>query len=374
MQHLSKKFSGYAYLYTVIASVVWLVLSNLAFTFGGSLSFVIAHAALIHLLFRFLIFLPPIIVIAVKHSPREVLRIRPFTFAQLMFALGIGICAYFALTIVSTLLDKLSTALINPDWADFSGRYFPSHTFAIWPYLFTACLLPAVLEGGIFQGAMLSSLNGTRPLKACLTVGLLYALVQFDLAAFIPNALLGFALCYITLRSGSVIPAVSASFVYLLMERLSVTPWLNFHAFSPAGLSENTAAIILAVAFLLLGGLLLVKMPARKYEKGALKRSVRRVFPGLFSLSGLSVPLEDEPASPAGTPSKPGQKSQQLSLYDVLSDANIAPEAANMSESEASPRDNNPLIAGILISGIVTLVMLGLQILSALYYFQEVQY
>ena len=69
-----------------------------------------------------------------------------------------------------------------------------------------------MLVGAVYCGTILSGLHQMRPLKACLTVGLLYALVQFKLISFIPNALLGFVLCYITLRSDSVFPAIIAGF------------------------------------------------------------------------------------------------------------------------------------------------------------------
>jgi hypothetical protein len=128
--------------------------------------------------------------------------------------------------------------------------------------------------------------------------------------------------------------------------------------FTPIGLSQNTAAIILAVVFTLLGGLLLVKMPNRKYEKGAFKRtlcSLRRAFPGLFSVSALSAP-------PAEAPAETAAETQQLAFESVLAEAAVPEEAPNL-------RDDNPVIVGIFISGVVTLIRFGMILLAALGYF-----
>lgn len=82
MQHLSRRFSGYSYLYVVIASAVWLIGSNLAITFEKSAYFFGEHSTLIHLLFMLLIFIPPLVAVALKRYPfREALRIRAFTAA-----------------------------------------------------------------------------------------------------------------------------------------------------------------------------------------------------------------------------------------------------------------------------------------------------
>ena len=130
--------------------------------------------------------------------------------------------------------------------------------------------------------------------------------------------------------------------------------------FSPAGLSQNTVAILFVVAFILLGGLLLVKMPGRKYEKGAVKRSLsglRRVFPGLFSISALDRPENDE--IPKEAPTESAGEARQLAFETILEEAGVAPDA----------RENNPMIVGIFISATVTVVLFGIGILISLGYF-----
>jgi hypothetical protein len=146
---------------------------------------------------------------------------------------------------------------------------------------------------------------------------------------------------------------------------------VNEAVFAPAGLGENTAVVILAVVFTLLGGWLLLKMPDRKYEKGAFRHGLRKLrgaFPGLFSLS-MTPLLEDEPENgPAPVEDKNAPEAEQLAFDAVLAEAAVAPEELP-AETVPNLRDNNPLIAGIFVSGTVTLVMFGITLFSAFGYF-----
>jgi hypothetical protein len=369
MQHLSRRFSANVFLYVVIASFVWLIVFNLAATFGIGFYFFQEHATLIVLFFRLMIFVPPIAAVAVYRQPvKHALRIHAFTIRQFWFTLGIAVCAYFALSGLSALLDKLNSVLMYPYTADFIGSYFSGGGFSFWPYLFTNCLIPAILAGVVYCGAILSGLHQMRPLKACLTIGLLYALVQFRLVSFIPSALLGFVLCYITLRSNSIFPAIIAGFLYLVMDKYGVTSWLNFLVFSPVGVSQHIIAIFLAVIFILLGGWMLVKMPDRKYEKGAAKRALQRlrgVFPGLFSVSMLDRPEQKEMLAVAPETAKTASEP----VSPVAADKSADTATADIPDTELDVRENNPMIAGIFISATVTVVLFGISIMASLGYF-----
>lgn len=381
MQHLSRRFSGYVFLYVVITSLIWLVVSNLAVTFGIGYYFFENHATLIILLFRFAIFAPPLVVALRRYSARDTLRIHPFTLRQLAFTFGIAVCVYFALTTIGILLDKLNTAILYPDFADFSNHYFSVRALPFWPQLFTNCMIPSILAGTVYYGIILSGFHQMPPLKACLTVGLLYALVQFEMTAFIPNALLGFVLCYITLRANSVIPGVIAAFLYLLLKDFALAGRLYFSVLSPLNIGENAAAIIMAIVFILFGGLLLVKMSSKRYEKGSAKSALyklRAVFPGLFSLSGLDGASEDSemPEDAASTKtdvtdvveSKPDRLAEVSPTVLPLIDA-ASTDPDETVEISISPRENNPMIVGLFISAAVTIILYGFMVFVTLGFF-----
>ncbi len=358
MHHLSRRFSGNAYLYVVLASLAWLISFNLAATFSIGFYFYQEHATLIKLFSLLAIAVPPIAA-SMRHSLRPALRAHPFTLAQLGFTIAIALCVYLALDALDTLCSQLMKNLLAPDLSEF-GHFFSVRTMPSWVHILTISLVGAVMDGGLYCGVVLSGLHPMRPLKACLTVGLLYALVQFDLAAFIPGAVLGFVLAYLTLRTGSIFPGMIAGFIYLLLDDFSVSGRLYHSVLGPAGLSENIAVVLLSVIFTLLGGLLLAKMPDRRYEQGGAKRvlgKLRRIMPGLFSLSAFDKPtpedtLPDETAAEAA-PDEMAEPSPEEN----------EPETPN-------PRDNNPMIAGIFISAIITVVLFGLSVFSALGYFQ----
>ena len=76
--------------------------------------------------------------------------------------------------------------------------------------LVLAALLPAICEEIAFRGVLLSGLQRRLPeLQACLVVGVTFALFHFDTARFLPTLVLGAVLALLTLRSGSIFPAMA---------------------------------------------------------------------------------------------------------------------------------------------------------------------
>jgi membrane protease YdiL (CAAX protease family) len=379
MRHLTRRFSGNMFLYVVIATIITQLILGLSVNFGLWFESFQQNATLIILLTQLLIFIPPIFAIVVSHYPwREALRIRAFPLSQFWFTIGITICACFALSTIGILIDQLQNTILYPDFTA-SSSYFNIGTPSIL-YIFTGGLIPAILEGAVYCGAILSGFHQMKPLKACLAVGLMYALVQFNLASFITYTLLGFVLCYITLRTNSIFPGIIASFLYLLMNRYTLTGRLYYSTLSPLGIGENTAAIIIAVVFILLGGWLLVKMPDKKYENGNAKRALdklREIFPGLFSISGLDRPEEanapeDMPAeeelpgaTEAMTTNIPAVPAVAEDEGESVGDMNAEVEADEMPD----PKENNPMIVGVFISAIATALLFGFSVLYSLGFF-----
>lgn len=374
MQHLPRRFSGYVFLYVTIASLVWIVLFNLAL-WGISFDFNQQNPTLIRLIFRLIIFVPPFVAVALSKYPvRDALRIHAFPLTHLWFAIGMAICAYLSLSMLQKLLNQTQLMLLHPEFGPV--QMFSVHQIT-WPYLITGCLIPVLLEGTTYNGAIFSGLRQMRPLKACLTVGLLYALIQYSLSSFIPNALLGFILCYITLRANSIIPGIITAFLYEIMTHFTVADRLYFSMLSPAGIGDSTAAVIVAVAFILLGGLLLIKMPSKKYVPGSAKRTLgglRRTFPGLFSVSGLDIVPEDTealneiPAEAAVSEATPDATKEATSDKPSVDNEALT---ADISNTEFDIRENNPMIVGIFISATITVILFGFSILMSLGYFVD---
>ena len=366
MRHLSRRFSGYVFLYVVITTIVIQGIWYLGLYFEQAFLFVSQHGTILFLLRRF-IFILPIIAVAIKRYPmRQVLRVHAFRLSQLGYTLGIAACMYFSMYALNALLSKLHYAIMYPYFSIVSDYYFTVSRTPVWPDLFTSSLVLVILEGFVYQGVLLSGCWQMRPHKACLTVGLLYALVHFNLISFIPSAILGFTLCYITLRANSIFPGMIGYFLYLLLDHLNIAYRLNQYVLSPIGLGENAAAVIAAVVFILLGGWLLVKMPAKKYRPGSAKAALQRlrpVFPGLFSVSALGRP-EEVTGAPENKPDGTAQDARQLAFETVLEEAEAAPAGV-----QSDPRQNNPMIVGVFISATLTAVLFGLTVLSALGYF-----
>ncbi len=223
MQHLSRRFSGYVFLYVAIASIVTqtitaLIMAGVIPAQNGTYS-----ASL--LISRLIIFLPPLIFIAVRKYPlARVLRLNTFPMKHSWYAIGLGVCVFLFLHMVTALLNSLYASVVSQ--IEINAFYIFGKSFhSIWPYVLTSCLIPALLEVPVYQGAVNSGLHAIKPLKACLLVGLLQGLVVVgsnatigaSVLTIIYYATLGFMISYIALQSGSILPAILASFVYYLL-------------------------------------------------------------------------------------------------------------------------------------------------------------
>lgn len=254
MQHLSRRFSGFVFLYIVIAQLVYDVLFNLGVFYS-----VDRYGFIITLLFRLVIYLPPIIFIATrKHSFSGVLRLNTFSGRQLLFAAGISIFIYLFMHSFGSMLENLFGQIFIPD---FPINYFNGTWFTWWPGLLTSCLIPAVLYELAFRGAVQSGFHNIKPLKACLFVGILFGLFQLSIFEFFQYAVFGFALCYISIKAGSIIPGMVTSFLVLFFKMIGLDSWLYSRFLSSIGMSEGLAAFIFAFISVVICGILLRKMP-----------------------------------------------------------------------------------------------------------------
>jgi membrane protease YdiL (CAAX protease family) len=257
MQRLSRRFSGFVFLYVVIAYIAYTVLFNFVLTDFNT--FLADNSTIIILIFRLVIFLAPIIFIAAKKYPATgVLRLNTFSIKQLLFACCLSICLYLFINTFGSIINNLYAGLFLPD---LQLDYFSATGFSIWPGILTSCLIPAVLYELIFRGAVQSGFRNIFPLKGCLFVGILFGLFQLNLLDFLQYAVYGFILCYMSNKSGSIIPGMLTAFLVLFFRVINLSGWLYFNLFAPSGMSQDWVALIMAFVSTMIGGLLLWKTP-----------------------------------------------------------------------------------------------------------------
>ncbi len=91
---------------------------------------------------------------------------------------------------------------------------FLKSDFNIMLAIFHVALVPAICEEILYRGFALRLLQRTKTIwVSILITGIIFGLYHLRLSQFIPLALIGIFLGWITVRSGSIIPAVIAHFV-----------------------------------------------------------------------------------------------------------------------------------------------------------------
>lgn len=269
MVHLTRRFSGYVFLYVAIASIViqvviFLMLNMIRFLGDNVLT-------IVNLISLLIVFLPPLIMIAVRKYPiSQTLRIKTFSLKYVWYSIGIGICLFLCIHFLTSLISNLISTTVY----QMEPAYFGSTYHSLWPYVLTSCLIPVFLETMFFQGAVQSGLYSVKPLKACVIVGILFgllvgganAIVGSSAFAILCLAIYGFALSYISLQAGSIIPSMIAGFSYYLFSYADLEDMLYQYCLSPLGISEIAAAVGLLILGAVTGGLLLFKLPKTQDE------------------------------------------------------------------------------------------------------------
>lgn len=257
MQRLSRRFSGNLFLYAVIGQVVFNIFYYVWAYFN--LYALNANATLLVLFFRLLIYLPPVIIIAVRKYPvLHILRINTFKGRQIFFVTGISICIYLFVSLFGRMFESLPYSFIDPYM---HLNYFSGMGFSLWPAIFTSCLVPAVLYELMFRGVVQSGFSDISPIKACLIVGILYGLMYSDITGFISYTVFGFVLSYISFKTGSIIPSMVTSFFYQLFKLINLKYLVYRYLLSSLGVGEDIIAFVLVMVSIIIGGVLLIKMP-----------------------------------------------------------------------------------------------------------------
>ncbi len=133
-------------------------------------------------------------------------------------AVGISAGMFCGLGFVNGLIAK---------WLNLEGTPLPLDGWLSFSLLVIAiAVLPAIFEELIFRGVILDKLNGVKPYVKILFVGGIFALFHGSLNQLVYQFIYGALLAFLTLKAGSVIPAVIShflnNFVIILLTFLGV--------------------------------------------------------------------------------------------------------------------------------------------------------
>lgn len=357
MKHLSRRFSGYIYLYVAIAFIVTQAVIGLTMMdvrYSPNVSFTVMK-----LISMLITYLPLLVIIAVRKYPvTQTLRIKTFSVRYVWYSIGIGICLFLFIHFLNLLVSNLISTIayqMEPD-------YFHSSYHSLWPYVLTSCLIPAFFETMIFQGAIQSGLHCVKPLKACLTVGILFGLLIAGSNSIIAGssvstvlyfAIYGFSLSYISIQSGSIIPGMIAGFTYYLFSYGDFEDLLYQYCLSPLGISELVAAIGLLVLAAVIGGLLLFKLPKTHTAAKPLSMpslSIKKIRDRLTQ-PWLPVPLDKETQA-AETPSV------DMAAASVA-EAQVIQQGPLSSGGDTAKNKNRGFIIGVVLLAVLALAASG---------------
>lgn len=342
MRHLSRRFSGYAYLYMAIAFIVTPLAISLPMLDIYRLPDDLSYSLALFISY-FIIFMPPLSMVAVRKYPiTRVLRINAFSPKYVWYSIGIGVCLFLFIHLFNQLVSNLIGSLMPYS----EPHYFGSSFHFLWPYLLISCLIPAILMTIAFQGIIQSGLFGGKPLKTCLAVGLLYGLLLTGANAIIGATVInvfmyaigGFAFSYIAVQSGSILPAMIASFTYYLFSYGDFEDMLYQYCLAPLGIGENVAAFGLLALAIVVGGLLIIKMPRGEAGNPLRLPSLKKLRERLRQ-PWLSVPQENTTNEVAAEPAAPNP-------------ADPLREAANAAGDTAKNRNAGFIAGGVLLAAL----------------------
>lgn len=302
MRYLSRRFSGFVYLYVVVAFLIMQVIFILQNSFR---IFIIPYAVLQPIGYLLIISIIFIVLAHRKYPMAQLLHINTFSFKQFISVIFLSICIYIFSRTVNTFIAKWSEAFFY----HYNGSYFSSNKGEIWPYLITSCLIPALVQGVIFPGIIQSGFHGFKAFKSCLLAGILYVfflqinsllISPFSFVYYLADFIVCFTFCYICLRSSSIIPGVIAIFFFYFLSCIRCLDWFYNNILSPLGFSDVLAIAAFLTVSIVLGGLLIWKFPkSNKSSKALDKQTIIDSFRTVKkSLSKLTYLPEDALQSP----------------------------------------------------------------------------
>jgi len=117
--------------------------------------------------------------------------------------------------------------------------------------IFALALIPAVFEELVFRGLILNDLDECNTILSCVAVGVIFALFHGSLVQFFYQFIYGVALCFLTLKSKSVLPAIITHFInnFAVLTFTFFNVYIDF--FSPLIIAIGLTLICIFVASLI---------------------------------------------------------------------------------------------------------------------------
>ncbi len=151
----------------------------------------------------------------VKIDVRKALNLQPVSLAKLLVSFVIGSGAILIVIQLGSLMNKVLP--VPKEFEEVMTQLFSdsgSTPQGVILLLFLIALSPAICEELLFRGAILSGLRSRlKPWAAILAVGLLFGIFHISPFRIPVTALLGMVLAYLTLRTGSIFPAMMVHFM-----------------------------------------------------------------------------------------------------------------------------------------------------------------
>jgi len=195
-------------------------------------------------------------VISIVLYNRRLFRVRGFfkqpnphtTRYGVIILTSVSVVAYFISSFFVSIM-RSGGILVSPP-----AEAPPTEITAFILYFLSATLLPAFLEELLFRGAILHALRPFGDIVAVIVSTALYILVQPSLNMMVYAAVIGMALGYFTVKSGSVWTAVAGSFTVKGLDILRSL--MQYHISADLGsrffyLSALVLLLLGAVAFIL---------------------------------------------------------------------------------------------------------------------------
>ena len=154
-----------------------------------------------------------------RHPLKEVFPLDPPPIRKLLPSIAVAVGAYFVMSAVSAFTTAAFPTLENTTDAALYQNYLKDAN--IYVIILAVVIVPAVCEELIFRGYVLNRLSKTasKPVVPIIVTGLIFSLVHADLYKLLPVAVMGIALSYIAVKTGSVlIPMI----LHMLNNALSI--------------------------------------------------------------------------------------------------------------------------------------------------------
>lgn len=157
-----------------------------------------------------------------------------------IMALGAG---WFASLLMSLLMENLSSIIIL-DTPDFTAHYDLLTNITL--IIYTIIVAP-ITEELLFRGIMLNKLKQYNKIYAIIIVSMVFGLLHGNLPQTIPTFIISIFLCLITLKSGSILPAIS---IHMINNGVAQITNINNDVFNL--ISDIIIIVVIVVAVILM--------------------------------------------------------------------------------------------------------------------------